>query len=426
MLAPANKTYTLPASGPLCVGQSAPVSGSSAMALRPEPGMLKSVHTNSLTSVNVCPGDACWYSSGGSKQSGPWANWCGGVFASGFSSLGAVLYQGGGHLAYDGAEIYAFDLSVCKWVLIGTNPATDIKASLDPNWCDYENPPGSGNFWTPATHTYGNVVYVTPALAGNSKGSWLLTFINFGESGISGSQQPHAIDLATGLQSRFTTNHLNTGADGYGCAFVDTTRNIVWGTTGKDTNLHYKIDLNVAAGSRTAIPVSSFYTGGWNFTARYVPSKDMTIVMWCDYGTTTVKLAVLDLATGTPVKLDSAGVMAAHTMRGPGFGFDYCPDTGKFYCYNGFGETTLHVLTPPTDWRSTTAPWVWSTEEMGGETPVALTEIMVSGGGDGPYSKWLYHPSIKCFMWSQGRATRASPDGTVRDGAFQLYRPLGT
>jgi hypothetical protein len=216
------------------------------------------------------------------------------------------------------------------------------------------------------------------------------------------------------------------GVSGYGCSFVDSSRGIVWATVDSDVAKHGRIDLNVTAGSRTLTQDNTFYSAGWNNTARYIESKDMLIAMWCDFGTTAVKIKRYSLATGTPVELSTLTQSAIKNVSSPGFGFDWCPDTGKFYLYEGRGSTTLHVLTPPSDWTSS-ATWTWSTETMGGETPAAMTEIYgVGGGGDGVYSKWIYHTTLKCFMWSQGKVQRMSPDGVTRDGAFQLYRPIGT
>lgn len=423
MTAPAD-IYTAASGQTIYGGRIAPSGGGGSstniMAILPTPGQLKSVHLNDLTSVNPGPG---WFSES-QGQNGPWSLWCGAVLASGYSTYGAAVYHGGGHGGYDGPEAYVFDLSTCMWVRSGNVPASDYHPSLDPLWCDFAF---EGGFIPPATHTYGNQVYIPPALAGNAKGSFLLTTITFGDvvTGINGNRYPHALDLATGVWSRFTTNRITTGSGGYGCSFTDTTRNIVWGTTDADSAAHYKIDLN--ATPRTAVVAGSFYSAGWNHTTRYVASKDMAISLWCDYSGTTVHIKALDLSSGSPVEIATPVQGSVKNLAGAGFGFDYCPDTGKFYCYEGNGASILHVLTPPTDWRSS-APWTWSTETMGGETPVAMQELggVGSGTGNGPYSKWLYNPAVKCFMWSQGTVQRLSPDGVMRNGAFQLYRPLGT
>jgi len=430
MTAPAD-SYSVNSGVTIYGGRAAPGGGggggaSDIMTVRPAPGVLKSVHLNDLTSVNACPGNGCWYT-GTTGQNGPWMNWNGAVFAPEYSTHGAMLYWGGGHGGYDGGELYLFDLSTRQWLCLGSNPPFDFLPSLDATWVDFL---WNDSYIVPATHTYGGVLYIKPSLEGNAKGSWLLPNIGFGplSPGLpQGHQMPHSMDLVTGVMKRATTNTLNlAGSNGYGGSFVDTTRNIAWYTGGTDSTDVGRIDLNVAPASRTITRVTSFTTGGWYCTTRYVPSKDIAVSLWCDYGQTTVRLRMLDLSSGTPVDMATPPI-DAHTMRGSGFGFDYCPDTGKFYCYEGYGSTTVHVLTPPANWHSTATAWTWSTETMAGEVPIAMTEIYpASQGGDAPYSKWTYNPIVKCFMWSQGTTTRVCTDGVSRPGAFQLYRPLGT
>lgn len=430
MATPTNDSYSVVSGVTMYVGRNAPTSAGadvSAMSIRPSPGLLKSVHTNNLTDVQLCPTGDCWFSyNSASGVDGPWINWCGAAFADGYSTLGAMLYQGGGHLNYEGSEVYGFDLDICKWFVKGSNPSTNVKTLLSSDWCDY---PHNGGHWTPATHTYGNTLYVPPAYENNSKGTWVIPNIGFSEDGIQGHQMPHAIGLVEGIEKRFTTNAINlSNSDGYGCSFVDTSRGIAWITSGTNSNTHGRIDLNVAPGSRTITQVNSFYSGGWYNTTRYIQSKDIAVSLYCDYASTIVRIKILDLATGTPVNIDTAGVQSTvKNMAREGFGFDYCPDTGKFYLYDGYGSSTLHVLTPPMDWKSA-EEWTWSTEIMGGEATVDLQGEKYTAGISGaqPFNKWKYNPALKCFMWSQGTISRPSPDGVTRNGAFQLYRPIGT
>jgi hypothetical protein len=182
-----------------------------------------------------------------------------------------------------------------------------------------------------------------------------------------------------------------------------------------------KIDLTQP--SKTIVPVTSFWAPGYYFSPCYVAAKDMLITAWCDYGTTRVKMNGYDLASGTPVEFAITQGSAVDVIRDV-LSLEWCPDTGKFYGYEGYGSNKLYVLTPPADWKSGT--WTWGTETMGGETPVDINVMFPGGTGGQPLTKWRYNPALKCFMWSQGTTVRTSPDGVARAGAFQLYRPLGT
>jgi hypothetical protein len=417
------------------VGRAAPGGGGGGgggsgdiLTVRPQPGILKSIHANNIVDTNICPGNTCWFSRQ-DGQNGPWKNWCGGVFAAGYSTHGAMLYQGGGHFGGDGTQITGFDLTTRQWFSLGTNPPTDYLDQLDLNWCDF---PWNGGHIVPATHTYSNPFYVAPQYAGNTRGKWVLPYNVYGPDvrGANGNLQPHAVDLDTGVQERFTTNHMTpAGMDGFGSSVVDTNRGIAWCMNGSYGLNNAKIDLTQT--TKTLVAESTFYASGWNHCARYVPSTDFIVAMYCAYQQNALLMNIFDVSSGTPVGVAFTTPPGTPTMvHGSGFGFDWCPDTGKFYVYEGFGTTTLYVLTPPAlraNWTNGSL-WTWSTETMGGETPTAMTELFTSGGGDSVFSKWMYnpHPDVKCFMWSQGTVARTSPDGVSRPGAFQLYRPLGT
>ena len=378
-------------------------------------GEMRSIHANALSSVNVCPPNNCWFSES-LKQNGPWTNWTGAVFAPDYSKYGAMVFWGGGHGGYSGTEYTIFDLETRLWSVIGAQVPQEAFDLADSVWFDIDV---AGSLITPAVHTYNHPVYVPPAFGGGVKGSWLLTY-NV-EGGARAGIAPHAVNLSTGVSSRYTANAISPYyANGpYGGSFVDTKRNIVWLWPGHSSNATAKINLNNVP--RTVEEVSGVRTPGYYFNPVYVEAADMVVAVWGDGPT--IKTTAYDLASGTPVRFDfEQNEQRAWTHNGSGFGFDYCVHTGKFYLYEGYGATTIHVLTPPEDWK--TGTWVWSTENIGGEAPVDYQE---NGGSQGqqPFNKWRYNPRLRVFMWSQGTVSRNSLDGVSRDGAFQIYRPLG-
>lgn len=383
----------------------------------PAPGQLKSVHLNSLSSINPCPGDACWYS-GSAKQNGPWVNWTGAVFSPDYSPLGAMVYWGGGHGGYDGTEYSIFDLTTRSWSRVGAQIPEVF--TPDSTWYDVLV---DGSYVVQSLHTYNHPLYISPTNGGGSKGSWFLGY-NVGGSG--SNIQPHAVDLATGISTRFTTapSSVYLAAGPYGGAFIDTNRNVVWLMPGQDSNQNAKIDLNNS--TKTLELVSSFLNPGYYFNPVFVPEKDMMIAIWCGYGETNIQLAGFDLSSGTPVRFAITQGSARTAEHGPGLGMDWCPHTGKFYAYEGFGDTSLHVLTPPANWK--TGTWSWSSEAMTGELPADAGEYsgMSEWSGQQVFNKFRYNQKLRSFMWSQGTVSRQCTDGIARDGAFQLYRPIGT
>ena len=408
-------------SNPFSIRIQAKTSSANLPAWVPAPGQLKSVHTNDLTSVNACPGNNCWYTES-TGQNGPWTNWCGAVFAADFSELGAMIYWGGGHGGYDGTEFYIFDLTTQTWSRLNNPVPTDFSANINKEWCDtsYEGQPV-----VPASHTYSHVVYISAAAGGGPKGSWCLPYNVYGQ-GFSG-YKPHAVDLATGTWSRLTTNTTDPSYvyGSYGGCFVDTKRNVIWGMAGTEGTVAGKIAL---ASKPTIVEnVNGVYAPTIYFVPVAVPEKDMMIACSVyEDGRKIISLTGYDMSSGQPVGFGIKFATPQTVTRGAGIGMDWCPDTGKFYLYEGFGSTTLYVASPPADgdWKNGT--WTWSTEIMAGEQPANVVEVVPSAQGAQPFTKWKYNTKLKCFMWSQGTTKRASPDGQIRAGAFQLYRPYGT
>jgi hypothetical protein len=448
---PQNRTYTLnggkvyagrltpggsgggsPGASGVGVLVTAPGTGGDILSIRPAHGYLKSVHANDLAALNPCPGDACWYSEA-SKQNGPWANWCGAVYAADYSQYGAMVYWGGGHGGYDGTEFYIFDFTTQKWSRLNNPVSYDFLPDTGADWCDAVI---EGYPVAPASHTYGGPVYQASAYGGGNKGSWVLPYNVYGGGAGSGNgtvgYRPHAVDLETGAWRRLTdtTRQAYYPSAVQGSCFVDK-HGMLWGIQGSSSDTHVKIDLAAPGAVKTLTNYDGhFYTPGYYWSFGYVPARDFLVMAYLNYSGTTVSLAIYDLAitsgamdvnppvTGAPDFLPAPG---SGTLNASGFGFDYCPDNNKFYAYEGFGSQIVHVLTPPASGSWKTGTWVWTTETMLGETAVGLI-----GQGTQAFTKWKYIPALQCFAWSQGTQIRNSPDGTPRAGALQLYRPVGT
>jgi hypothetical protein len=347
-------------------------------------------------------------------------------------------------LGYDGIEHYIFDLTTQLWSRLNLSPATSFKHALSQDWCDA--PIDGLGYVAPASHTYSNVVYIPPSMGGGVKGSWCLlynVFAEYEDAGlIAGGYNPHAVDLQTGAWSRLTSNaiiNLPYGNGQYGSSFLDSTRNVVWGFAGTESGLVARIDLTT-----TPKVLTTQNTGGGEpiyATGHYIPEVDRyaqvhiygdglkridVTVFAPDSNGTFVGFSISQNPNATGARFAAPQVA---DFGQPGIGMDYCPDTGKFYCFEGFGYNKLYVLTPPGAKNDTsqwaTGVWTWSTEVMQGEASVNPLEVQSQAQGAQPLNKWMYHRALKCFMWTGGSAIRNSPDGVARNGAFQLYRPVG-
>lgn len=386
----------------------------------PIEGEVVNIHLNSLSSVNPCPGDACWYSENDGMD-GPAANWCGAIYAPDYGTHGAWVTRGGGHGGYNGVELHLFDIGTGRWSVVGSTPPDGAwLLTLDATWGDYSY---GGGYIVPADHTYNLMVYIGPDEGGGAQGSMLVMCSTYG--GFDG-YRPHAIDLATGVSTRFTTGvytpYMAFGA--YGGAFVDTNRHVAWGVAGIENNTNCKIDLTATPKVVTA--VSSFFTGGLYFNPCFAPEADMTLGVWSKSGEPNVNLVLYDMSSGTPtiVTLTTATDLPKFALDA--YSVAWHPGTKKFYIYGGIGQTVIHTLTPPALYANwTTQNWTWGTETPTGAAFANVLEVVPGASGAHPFNKMLFHPPTNCLMWTNGLCVRTSPDAVSRDGAFQLYRPIG-
>jgi hypothetical protein len=402
-----------------------PTVPSALQAYIPRPGGTANVSLNDLTAFNSCPTNNCWYS-GASKLSAGWRNWTGAAWAPGFSPYGALAFWGGGHGGGEDVSLYVFDFTTGLWSRVGpSNPATaDYTQQLDPVWYDYLH---EGSYIVPALHTYNYPSYVPPNLSGSGpKGSWLLPQL----VGAAGSgAKPHAVDLATGRWTRFSSNPGNWGQTPYAGSIEDTRRNRVWwfSTDSADINL---LDLNEPHPRRVhvmpAAPAGTLLAfGGYYARHVYVPETDMAVGFWCYYGQSQLRGQIMDMTSGRPVELSGPTWPTRNMALGAGFGVDWCPDTRSFYFYEGRGTTRVLKLTPST-LEFHQATWEWSEETF--SSPAWETfGTNPEPQGAHPFTRWRYIRWLKCFAWSDGPAFSApGPDGVRRAGMMQLWRPLGT
>ena len=389
----------------------------------PAPGGTANVNLNSLSPLNPCPDNLCWYSQS-SKQQAAWRNWTGAAWAPGFSPHGALVFWGGGHGGGEDVSLYAFDFTTGHWSRIGpSNPDTNYTdiAEANAEGYDYLH---EGSYIVPALHTYNYPAYVPPGLPGSGpQGQWLLPqLVGAANSGA----KPHAVDLQTGVWTRASTGAGVSGQSPYTGSIEDTRRNRVWWATIGDSQLNM-LDLNEnhprTIQTLQMLPAGSLYGhGGYYARPVYVAETDMVVSLFCYYNQTLVRGETYDMTSGRPVSMGRLTLPTFDVPTGPGFGMDWCPHTQAFYLYGGLGSERVFKLTP-SSLEFHQCEWTWSEERFEG----AIFHAASSGGGAQPFSRWRYIPWLRCFAWTDGpNVSGMVADGVHRDGIVQLWRPLGT
>lgn len=394
----------------------------------PAPGQSANISFNDLSAINPCPANNCWYS-GSSKQAAGWRNWTGAAFASGYSPHGAMIFWGGGHGGGNDSSLYLFDFTTGKWSRLGpNNPGSDYTGSdgqsgLDASFYDYLY---EGSRLVPALHSYNYPAYAPPGVSGSgAKGSWVIPQL---VGGSNSGAKPHAVDLATGIWSRFSTGAGSSAQQPYAGSIEDTRRNKLWWASMEQSTINM-LDWNQShprtVQTLPVLPKGSVHAfGGYYARHVYVPESDMAVGFWCQYGKTGILGEVLDFSSGRPVIMAGARWPAMEAV-GAGFGVDWCSATQAFYIYEGFGAKRVLKL-KPSSLEFHECSWTWSEESFAN----AAWEPTGQGDGRGgaqALSRWRYIPWLKCFAWSDGPGFKAlCVDGMNHDGVMQLWRPLGS
>lgn len=368
----------------------------------PAPGTFANIGLNTLQDV--------WRSHPMVDIGGPsqvFVNWCGGAYGRDYSPLGAMFYRGGGHAGGSSTTLYVFDFTDRRWAAVNGPPhpmpfrETDADSGAPHFDMTYAEAPGENVPHVP--HTYGGIVALPATALGNRRGAWMQTFS--GGSVISS----HLCDLDTGLFSRAAVNPPPIpGA--YGAAAYDSKRNRVWYVPdGAHEQMNF-LDLSEATRTWRSIGVSTWTPNHGQQLIAYVPEKDLLVSLYGGpYYSYQPGLFVCPLAE-SPLRF--VQVWDGTSVGEPGIGtsFDWCPETGKFYAYNGRGVSDVFVFTPPSgDWL--TQPWTHAKQTLVGANG-ATPSYHGNNGGGGVYGRFRYVPPLRSFGW-------CDRPGDV----FQLWRP---
>ena len=352
-------------------------------AWRPAPGTFANISLNTLASVQA-----------NSENAGPFANWSGAIYAPDFSTYGAFVTHGSGHLAV-GQPLYmgacVFDLDTRMWVMRNMPSSAHTEGEGVNAYGEY----GDGTTYPP--HTYDGLQYVSPANGGGANGS-LLRFFYAGASTMSNSNAVHRFDLSQASLgiTRVIDNLAMSGSwkANHPTSAWDASRSCWW----VGTAIGYPIK-RVAASSYAV----TNYSGGPNTngdgTLIYLPDHDalLHIGVGASSGVWGYHVAQIP-ASGTTLNFtDVVGKVSGAPPADMRCGGAWVAPLGTIVSYEAAGSARVHKLTPPPVGQLLTGSWQWSSETLtgvGGATPASNVY------NNGSWSRMVYAEKAGCMIWA--------------------------
>ena len=308
--------------------------------------------------------------------------WNGGAFAAGYGVSGALIVFGGGHAAYYGNEVYAFDLDSRRWQRL-TNPYPNPKFPVDEGiWPD----------GTPSVpHTYDQIDYheatnslVVMRTEYDNVGwtsSPVVAMFSFDNLRPPTSNPNRDLNKLNWRRSSLNAgNYTNVG----GWSVYDSSRDVFWANGGAGTNSFVKFDPKSAQSDGRFGSFENFAprSGVTHAVAAYDPTND-TIVF------TTFRLApevwAIDLAR--PGAGSSANVKLSQRGTPPpleeSHGWEWSPARRAFLYYRR-GAGVFEFKQHGTSWQ--TDAWQWS-ELTSPQNVIVPVEQRVNGT-HGVFSKF--------------------------------------
>lgn len=328
----------------------------------------RSISLNTIADVDPCPQRNCAWS-GIEGQVAVVDAWNGGIYASGLGVFGSLIYAGGGHNAYYGNEIYAFDFETLRWSRLnaptdGKEPGNAATMMLDENCRFWDDSPVM-------PHTYDSVTYEP-----DSNRLYLLTPEDADSYELPGrgngcySTIPAYFDFDTNtwgnMQSAGPASLI------HGPTAYDKKRKLFWGRTG------FRAPRLLVSYNPERDLWRKYEDDAINIDAMGAidPVRDLFVTAIFRYEPL---IAVIDLSNPSRIatKIKTKGAKAIEKRAG--LGFEWADRLGGFIAWND--GKNLYLLTPPeSDWR--TREWTWSVIEATGEDPgVAI---------NGAYSKFQW------------------------------------
>jgi PKD repeat protein len=402
---------------------------------------------------------------------------------------GAFILDGGSDGAQLSQVMYLFDFDSFAWKSVGAPqnlPDNFEWANYYWNGSLYEQKPNGGPRVPPSTeardpvfydylwngsyiklanHSYLHNSYIPETLGGGKYGSLMRPCSSYshdrGDSdprnGVVDTFTPHIVNTYDGKGSRAVSAPVNgiTTGDGFKgfsqtIAVRDTTRDKLWYFINSGSTAYW-MDLTsgppYTTGTHTVQKVGGG-TFGWiavsNSTWIYceeadcmvgfVPNNSNSIPP--EVSNAPLQVYLLSMTSGVPVGLhtDTSFLVPTQNMPYGGVlvGATWVPASrvggvGKFYLYEGFGDTFAYTLTP-SSLNFATCTWTWGRESFTGATPV-FKETRIPGDGQRQaiQGKWQWVPALDAIAYHDGPNTEGiCVDGVTRKGIVQLWRPPGT
>ncbi len=332
----------------------------------------------------------------------------GGTFVDDYSAGGAYVIAGsGGHAVPPNFGGCLFDFADATWKRVdNANGMPWINRDLNaPGFSGEINSVGEINWpgvsaGIPApSHLYGNVLALSAANGGGSRGSALiLRSMAAGYSSNYGSGYAHRFDVATGLWTRQSTN-ASIGNSGFRTACYDGVTNryyMIRYELHESSNLDY---LDGADWTWKTVSIATPAAVGNNKSAFIDDSRRLLIVQ-----TSAGRLRALDLNNMGAgfVTLRTVGNLPPDNQSQ----WHLYPADGCWYTYIGNGGNSLHKIQPPAA-NPLTETWTVSTVSIGGAALASQpTEAIQNGSVHN--TRFFYVRPIGCFAWIAGEGNKVA------------------
>ena len=393
----------------------------------PAPGQYATVSLANAASVDPCPARNCAYSGVNGFES-IWIAWNGGAYAPLLGAYGSMLFFGGGHYAYDGNCVVAYDVAARRWSLLsqpsnyntrssGDNDSTNVLVDQDGTFPDGTPFPN---------HTNMGCDYLPPAAGGGPLGSYV--FMGHDNTGVNITRSNlWRFDLQARTWSRWTMP-MRLGDL---CSLVyDPKRRGLWWFAPYLAESYYAGPLwfiDVVNRALTRVGINSvagrlgpdIYMPG----LTYVASRDCLLLPRNGPG---LDIQCVDLASlvlgpncwAPSFNIRQSGAKCRSLWTYPDGGsssawqnhaasdqLEYCAEDGCAYALDLYssGPCNLHRLQPPAAGQLESGTWTWSLETLAARTNerLALRSLPYGLGTDTRlYGKMRFVPPIRSFAIS--------------------------
>ena len=328
----------------------------------------------------------------------------GGTFVEDYSAGGGYVIAGsGGHAVPPNFGGCLFDFADATWKRIDNANGMpwrnrDLNAEEIDRLGEINYSGVSAGIPAPA-HLYGNVLPLSAANGGGSRGSALLLRSQAaGNTSNHGSGYAHRFDLSTGLWTRQSTNAA-IGASRYRTACYDRATNryfMIRQLLHESGNLDY---LDGADWTWKTVGIGKPAADGDVKSAFIDDSRKLLIMQ-----TSTGKLRAIDLndMRAGPVILRTVGNLPRDNQSQ----WHLYPADGCWYTYVGNGGNDLYKIEPPAA-NPLTDTWTVSTVVIGGAAlPSQPAEAIKSGAVHN--TRFFYVRPIGCFAWIAGGSNKVA------------------